>query len=38
VVEREVGRKRFVRGSLQHAGSLLAEAEGLFVELRHGQP
>jgi hypothetical protein len=37
-VEREEGRKRFVRGSLQHAGSLLAEAEGLFVELRHGQP
>lgn len=37
-VERIEGRKRFVRGTLKHGPTLCAEAEGLFVELRPGQP
>lgn len=35
---REEGRKRFVRAELRHGEILCAEAEGLFVELRPGQP
>lgn len=37
-VTRSEGRKRFVAGSLKHEGELLADAEGLFIELRAGQP
>lgn len=37
-MERIEGRKRFVRGTLSHAGTLCAEAEALFVELLPGQP
>lgn len=36
--DREEGRKRFLRGELRHGGGLVAEAEGLFVTLRDGQP
>lgn len=36
--EREEGRKRFLRGTLHHGGVLCAEAAGLFVALRPGQP
>jgi hypothetical protein len=36
--ESEQGRKRFLRGSLHHGDRLCAEAEGLFVELKPGQP
>ncbi|MET0183073.1 MAG: PaaI family thioesterase [Caulobacterales bacterium] len=36
--EREEGRKRFIRGELRHGDVLCAEAEGLFVELKPGQP
>lgn len=32
------GRKQYIRGSLHHDETLCAEAEGLFVELRPGQP
>lgn len=32
------GRKRVVRGEISDAGKLCAEAEGLFVQLRPGQP
>jgi acyl-coenzyme A thioesterase PaaI-like protein len=34
----EQGRKRVLRGELRHGDTLCAEAEGLFVELRPGQP
>jgi acyl-coenzyme A thioesterase PaaI-like protein len=34
----EEGRKRILRGTLRHGDRLCAEAEGLFVELRDGQP
>jgi acyl-coenzyme A thioesterase PaaI-like protein len=34
----EQGRKRFLRGTLHHGDRLCAEAHGLFVELRAGQP
>lgn len=37
-VERIEDRKRYVRGELKHGDTLCAEAEGLFVELRPGQP
>ncbi|WP_281202017.1 PaaI family thioesterase [Nocardia harenae] len=37
-VEREEGRKRYLRGELRHGDVLCAEAEGLFVELKPGQP
>lgn len=37
VVE-EVGRKRVLRGTIHHGDVLCAEAEGLFVELKPGQP
>lgn len=37
-LERIEGRKRFVRGTLKHGPVLCAEAEGLFIELREGQP
>lgn len=37
-VERIEGRKRFVRGTLTHSGTVCAEAEALFVELKPGQP
>ncbi len=36
-VEREEGRKRFVRGELWHGDTLTAEATGLFLALRPGQ-
>jgi acyl-coenzyme A thioesterase PaaI-like protein len=36
--EREEGRKRVLRGILHHGDVLCAEAEGLFVALRPGQP
>lgn len=35
---REEGRKRWIRGELHDADTLCAEAEGLFVALRPGQP
>lgn len=34
----EEGRKRLIRATLKDGGTLCAEAEGLFVELRPGQP
>lgn len=37
-MDRVEGRKRFVRGTLKHGSTVCAEAEGLFVELRPGQP
>ncbi|MFL6062694.1 MAG: PaaI family thioesterase [Marmoricola sp.] len=37
-MDRIEGRKRFVRGTLKHGSTLCADAEGLFVELRPGQP
>lgn len=36
--EHEEGRKRLLRGTLHHGDILCAEAEGLFVALRPGQP
>jgi hypothetical protein len=36
--ESEQGRKRFLRGTVHHGDRLCAEAEGLFVELKPGQP
>lgn len=36
--EREEGRKRFVRGVIKHDDQVCAEANGLFVALRPGQP
>jgi acyl-CoA thioesterase FadM len=36
--DREEGRKRFLRGTLHDGDTLCAEAEGLFVALRPGQP
>lgn len=36
-IEREEGRKRFVRGELTHGGRVCAEAEGLFLALLEGQ-
>lgn len=37
-VARVEGRKRFLTGILTHEGTVLAQAEGLWVELRPGQP
>jgi acyl-coenzyme A thioesterase PaaI-like protein len=37
-VDRVEGRKRFLTGAIYHDGTLTADAEGLFVELRPGQP
>lgn len=37
-LDRIEGRKRFVQGTLKHGEVVCAEAEGLFVELREGQP
>jgi acyl-coenzyme A thioesterase PaaI-like protein len=37
-IEREDGRKRFVTSTLHDGDRLVADAEGLFVELRPGQP
>jgi acyl-coenzyme A thioesterase PaaI-like protein len=37
-VDRIEGRKRFVTGMIHHGDTLTADAEGLFVELRPGQP
>lgn len=37
-VDRIEGRKIFVEASLRHDGTLLAEAEALFVRLKPGQP
>jgi acyl-coenzyme A thioesterase PaaI-like protein len=34
----EAGRKRLLRGELRHGDTLCAEAEGLFVQLKPGQP
>jgi acyl-coenzyme A thioesterase PaaI-like protein len=36
--DREEGRKRFLRGTLWHGDRICAEANGLFVALRPGQP
>jgi acyl-coenzyme A thioesterase PaaI-like protein len=36
--EREEGRKRFLSAELHDGGTLCADAEGLFVGLRPGQP
>jgi acyl-coenzyme A thioesterase PaaI-like protein len=38
VLHRSEGRRRVVRGRLQLGGTVLADAEGLFVVLRAGQP
>ena len=37
-MERVEGRKRYVRGELRQGDTVCAEAEGLFVELKPGQP
>jgi hypothetical protein len=37
-LEREDGRKRWIRGRLALGDTLLADAEGLFIQLRPGQP
>jgi len=37
-VDRQEGRKRYVSGRLRCGDELLADAEGLFVVLRPGQP
>lgn len=37
-IDREEGRKRYASGRLLHGDELLADAEGLFVVLRPGQP
>jgi hypothetical protein len=37
-LESEIGRKRLLRSTLTHGGRVLAEAEGLWVALRPGQP
>jgi hypothetical protein len=37
-IGREEDRKRFVTGTLHDGERLVADAEGLFVELRPGQP
>jgi acyl-coenzyme A thioesterase PaaI-like protein len=34
----EQGRKRLLRATITHGGTLCAEAEGLFIELRPDQP
>jgi acyl-coenzyme A thioesterase PaaI-like protein len=36
--EREEGRKRVLKGELRDGDTVCAEAEGLFIELRPGQP
>ncbi|MCO1660645.1 PaaI family thioesterase [Pseudonocardia humida] len=36
--ESEQGRKRLLHGTLHHGDRLCAEAQGLFVELKPGQP
>lgn len=36
--ESEIGRKRLLRAELWHGDILCADGEGLFVELRPGQP
>ena len=36
--DREDGRKRFLSGEVADGAAVLAEAHGLFVELRPGQP
>ncbi|HEX4189448.1 MAG TPA: PaaI family thioesterase [Marmoricola sp.] len=36
--ESEEGRKRFVRGTLTHEGTVCAEVQGLFIALKPGQP
>ena len=37
-VDRVEGRKRWASARLYNDGTLVADAEGLFVELRPGQP
>ena len=37
-IDRQEGRKRYVRGTLKDGDQLCAEAETLFIELRPGQP
>jgi acyl-coenzyme A thioesterase PaaI-like protein len=36
--DREEGRKRFLKGTIHDGDTLCAEAEGLFIQLRPGQP
>lgn len=36
--DREEGRKRFLSGELRDGGTVCADAEGLFIALRPGQP
>lgn len=35
---REEGRKRYLAAELRHGDTICADAEGLFVELKNGQP
>jgi acyl-coenzyme A thioesterase PaaI-like protein len=37
-VDRVEGRKKFLSGAIYHDGTLTADADGLFVELKPGQP
>jgi acyl-coenzyme A thioesterase PaaI-like protein len=37
-LDREEGRKRYISGRLTRGGELLADANGLFIVLRPGQP
>ena len=37
-LDREEGRKRFLRGVIRHGEQVCAEANGLFVAVRPGQP
>jgi acyl-coenzyme A thioesterase PaaI-like protein len=37
-VDRIEGRKRFLTGTIHYGDALTADADGLFVELRPGQP
>jgi acyl-coenzyme A thioesterase PaaI-like protein len=37
-LDRQEGRKRWVSGRLRRGDELIADAEGLFIELRDGQP
>jgi len=37
-VDRVAGRKRYLTGAIYRDGTLTAAAEGLFVELKPGQP
>ena len=37
-IDRQEGRKRWISGKLTDGDTLIADAEGLFIELRPGQP